>query len=65
MNDLYEVYVGECLKRVLVSSAYKLDLQHKDKRLLVNIHSGRENISLKPDFVVSSWEDNEERYDQK
>lgn len=59
MNDLYEGYVGECLKRVLASTSYKLDLQHKEKRLLVNVHSGRENISLKPDFVVSRMEKEE------
>ena len=59
MNDLYEGYVGECLKKVLASTSYKLDLQHKEKRLLVNVHSGRENISLKPDFVVSRMENEE------
>lgn len=59
MNDLYEAYVGECLKRVLAPTSYKLDLQHKEKKLLLNVSSGRENISLKPDFVVSKWEQNE------
>jgi len=59
MNDLYEGYVGECLKSVLAPTSYKLDLQHKEKRLLLNVHSGRENISLKPDFVLSRMEQNE------
>lgn len=59
MNDLYEGYIGECLKMVLASTSYKLDLQHKEKRLLINVHSGRENILLKPDFVVSRMEQNE------
>lgn len=56
MNDLYEGYVGECLKRVMAPTSCRLDLQHKEKRLLVNVHSGRENISLKPDFVISRIE---------
>ncbi|WP_077618321.1 McrC family protein [Bacillus sinesaloumensis] len=60
MNDLYEAYVGECLSMLLApTTSYKLDLQHKEKRLLINIRSGRENIALKPDFVVSKIEDNE------
>ena len=59
MNDLFEGYVGECLKRVLATTNYKLDQQHKEKRLLVNVHSGRENILLKPDFVVSKRDKNE------
>lgn len=57
MNDLYEAYVGECLKIIVTPTAHKLDLQHKEKRLLVNVHSGRENIILKPDFVISALED--------
>jgi 5-methylcytosine-specific restriction enzyme subunit McrC len=56
MNDLFEGYVGECLKRVIAPTGYKLDLQHKEKRLLINVHSGRSNISLKPDFVISKNE---------
>jgi 5-methylcytosine-specific restriction enzyme subunit McrC len=56
MNDLFEGYVGECLKRVIAPTGYKLDLQHKEKRLLINVHSGRSNISLKPDFVISKYE---------
>ncbi|MEY8757933.1 McrC family protein [Peribacillus frigoritolerans] len=59
MNDLYEGYVGECLKRMLAPTSYKLDLQHKEKRLLVNVHSRRENILLKPDFILSKMEQNE------
>ncbi|MGE7666643.1 McrC family protein [Ureibacillus composti] len=59
MNDLYEAYVGECLKRVVIPMQLQLDLQHKEKRLLVNVHSGRENISLKPDFVISKIEQNQ------
>lgn len=59
MNDLYEAYVGECLRMVLAPTSYKLDLQHKEKRLLINIRSGRENIALKPDFIVSQIEGNE------
>lgn len=53
MNDLYEVYVGECLRKVLALTDLQLDLQHQGKRLLINVNSGRENISLKPDFVIS------------
>ncbi|MBU8792466.1 McrC family protein [Oceanobacillus caeni] len=60
MNDLYEAYVGECLKKLLAPTFYKVDLQHQQKRLLVNVFSGRENISLKPDFVVSRMEQNEQ-----
>jgi 5-methylcytosine-specific restriction enzyme subunit McrC len=56
MNDLFEGYIGECLKRVIAPTGYKLDLQHKEKRLLINVHSGRSNISLKPDFVISKKE---------
>lgn len=35
MNDLYEAYVGECLKKLLAPTSYKVDLQHQQKRLLV------------------------------
>ncbi|MBZ5752594.1 McrC family protein [Metabacillus rhizolycopersici] len=53
MNDLYEWYVGECLKRVLSPGAFKLDLQHKGRKLLIDTHTGRGTVQLKPDFVVS------------
>jgi 5-methylcytosine-specific restriction enzyme subunit McrC len=56
MNELFEGYVGECLKKVVAPTEYKLDIQHKEKRLLINVHSGRSNISLKPDFVISKNE---------
>jgi len=57
MNDLFECYIGELLKRILISPKYKVDLQHTEKRLLLNINTGRENILLKPDFVVSAKQD--------
>ena len=44
---------------MLATTDYKLDQQHKEKRLLINLHSGRENILLKPDFVVSKRDQNE------
>jgi 5-methylcytosine-specific restriction enzyme subunit McrC len=56
MNDLFEGYVGECLKMVTAPTGYQLDHQHKEKRLLINVYSGRSNISLKPDFVISKNE---------
>lgn len=57
MNDLFECYIGELLKRILISSKYKVDLQDTEKRLLLNVNTGRENILLKPDFVVSAKQD--------
>ncbi|WP_338452537.1 hypothetical protein R4Z09_12050 [Niallia oryzisoli] len=56
MNDLYEGYVGECLKRVLAPTGLKLELQHRGRKLLVDMNTGRETVQLKPDFVVSRWE---------
>ncbi|WP_158282175.1 McrC family protein [Salipaludibacillus keqinensis] len=52
MNDLFEGYTGEMLKKIMASSSYKVWSQHTAKRLLHNVHSGRENILLKPDFVL-------------
>lgn len=57
MNDLFEGYIGQLLKKILISPKYKLDLQHTEKRLLLNVNSGRENILLKPDFVISAIHD--------
>ncbi|MCM3570310.1 McrC family protein [Neobacillus mesonae] len=53
INDLYEGYVGECLKRVLPPSDYQLDLQHRGRKLLIDANTGRKTIQLKPDFVIS------------
>ena len=41
MNDLYERYVGECLKRVLPPKSFKLDLQHNERKLLIDTRTGR------------------------
>jgi 5-methylcytosine-specific restriction enzyme subunit McrC len=57
MNDLYEGYVGECLKRVLAATPFKLDLQHKEKRLLIDSYTNKGTVQLKPDFVVSRLEE--------
>lgn len=54
MNDLYETYIGEVLKRILVSTSYEVKLQHTAKKLLQNAKTGRENILLKPDFVIET-----------
>ncbi|MFC4022322.1 McrC family protein [Oceanobacillus longus] len=53
MNDLYEGYIGEVMKMIIHGTSYEVWSQHAEKRLLENIHSGRENILLKPDFVIS------------
>lgn len=53
MNDLFEGYIGEVLKKVMIPSKSKVDAQQAEKRLLLNVNSGRENILLKPDFVVT------------
>ncbi|WP_459500510.1 McrC family protein [Bacillus sp. C1] len=53
MNDLFEGYIGEVLKKRMIPTKSKVDAQHTEKRLLRNVNSGRENILLKPDFVIS------------
>ncbi|MBZ9533266.1 McrC family protein [Cytobacillus oceanisediminis] len=57
MNDLYETYIGEVLKRLLISTPYEVKLQHTAKKLLENVYTGRENILLKPDFVIETKEE--------
>jgi 5-methylcytosine-specific restriction enzyme subunit McrC len=56
MNDLFETYIGEVLKRMLVSTPYEVKLQHTAKKLLQNAYTGRDNILLKPDFVIETKE---------
>ncbi|PMC35719.1 ATP-dependent helicase [Bacillus sp. UMB0899] len=56
MNDLYETYIGEVLKRMLVTTSYEVKLQHTAKKLLQNADTGRDNILLKPDFVIETRE---------
>lgn len=51
MNKLFEAYVGEALTEVV--GAGHVFSQHTEKRLLLNKHTNRMNIQLKPDFVTS------------
>lgn len=50
MNLLFEQYIGVALRYVV--DPRKVVSQHAEKRLLRNKKSGRENILLKPDFVI-------------
>jgi len=53
VNDLYEGYIGEALKRVASREKFNVMEQHDEKRLLVNVHTNKANIKLKPDFVLT------------
>ncbi|MCL7748757.1 McrC family protein [Halalkalibacter alkaliphilus] len=57
MNDLFEGYIGEVLKRILFPTSYEVRSQHTAKKLLQNITTGREDILLKPDFVIETSEE--------
>lgn len=51
MNLLFEEYIEVGLREV--AGTNEVISQHAEKRLLINRKSGRENILLKPDFVIS------------
>lgn len=52
MNDLFERYVSIVAKKALTS--YKVNLQHKEIKLLINEKTNKGVFWLKPDIVVES-----------
>ncbi|WP_257152899.1 McrC family protein [Bacillus cereus] len=52
MNMLFEKYIEVALQEVIGNN--KIISQHAEKRLLRNKKSGRQNILLKPDFVIDN-----------
>ncbi|WP_226674921.1 McrC family protein [Mesobacillus jeotgali] len=52
MNVLFESYIERAFRFLEWENNLKVVPQHDEKRLLININSGQENIKLKPDFVI-------------
>lgn len=52
MNVLFESYIERAFRSLEWEKNLKVVSQHDEKRLLININSGQENIKLKPDFVI-------------
>ncbi len=52
MNMLFEKYIEVALQEAIGNN--KIISQHAEKRLLRNKKSGRQNILLKPDFVIDN-----------
>ncbi|WP_069187985.1 hypothetical protein [Bacillus sp. FJAT-27251] len=52
MNVLFESYIERAFRFLASGQGVQIHAQHDEKRLLVNVHSGQENIKLKPDFVI-------------
>ncbi|WP_033796649.1 McrC family protein [Bacillus pseudomycoides] len=52
MNMLFEKYIEVALREIMDSN--EIISQHAEKRLLRNKKSGRQNILLKPDFVINN-----------
>ena len=57
MNVLFESYIERAFRSLEWEKNLKVVPQHDEKRLLININSGKENIKLKPDFVVFNPEE--------
>ncbi|WP_243292619.1 McrC family protein [Bacillus sp. FJAT-47783] len=53
MNQLFEYYIESAFRFVAHGRDIEVQTQHDKKRLLINVHSGQENIKLKPDFVIT------------
>lgn len=53
MNQLFESYIEVAFRFLSHGKDLKVEPQHDEKRLLINVHSGQENIKLKPDFVLT------------
>lgn len=54
MNDLFESYIEQILKITMIPTSYKVKAQDTARKLLQNVVSGREDILLKPDFVIET-----------
>lgn len=52
MNVLFESYIERAFRSLEWEKNLKVIPQHDEKRLLINVNSGQENIKLKPDFVL-------------
>jgi 5-methylcytosine-specific restriction enzyme subunit McrC len=53
MNVLFESYIELALRFLAQEKQFDVRAQHDEKRLLINVISGQENIKLKPDFVIN------------
>ncbi|MEH7333143.1 ATP-dependent helicase [Neobacillus drentensis] len=53
MNVLFEAYIERAFRFLAHEKGVEVKAQHDEKRLLVNVFSGQENIKLKPDFVIT------------
>ncbi|KRF52554.1 hypothetical protein ASG99_12390 [Bacillus sp. Soil768D1] len=53
MNVLYESYIERAFRSLALEKKIDVQTQHDEKRLLINVYSGQENIKLKPDFVIN------------
>ncbi|PAD35770.1 McrC family protein [Terribacillus saccharophilus] len=53
MNMLYESYMERAFRFLSSEKQVDIQAQHDEKKLLINVHSGRGNIKLKPDFVIN------------
>ncbi|MCT8140527.1 ATP-dependent helicase [Anaerobacillus sp. CMMVII] len=54
MNQLFESYIDVAFRHLSYTNELDVRAQHEEKRLLVNVYSGLENIKLKPDFVLTT-----------
>jgi 5-methylcytosine-specific restriction enzyme subunit McrC len=53
MNVLFESYIERAFRFLSSENRVEIRAQHDEKRLLINVNSGQENIKLKPDFVIN------------
>jgi 5-methylcytosine-specific restriction enzyme subunit McrC len=54
MNQLFESYIQVAFRYLSYEKEFTVEAQHDEKRLLINVRTGQENIKLKPDFVLSN-----------
>lgn len=53
MNQLFEAYIETAFRFLATDEDITIRAQHDEKRLLINVNTGQENIKLKPDFVIT------------
>ena len=57
MNQLFENFIGKCLKRALEPKGYKVHLQHKSHYAIWELNKKSRLFNLQPDVVIETIDD--------